>query len=276
VVKDVDADTSDLRIQLEQGVTLAGRVVRRDGRPVVDYTIAASGTELAWHSERITDPDGAFELRGVGKGAYTVSARTDDGLLGRLVDVSVEDGKDRRGLSITLAAGASVRGRVVDEGGAPLRDALVRAGSSRARTDASGAFVLKGLDAGETSLLVGDDYDSHVITLREGAELDVGRMRILSEREGAALGGYVGLQIENRDGRLRATVVYPGLPAAAAGLAVGDEIVTIDGKPGGELGTSSAPLAIRGAPGTRVVLEVDSATTGRRTVTLTRASGRPR
>jgi len=69
-------------------------------------------------------------------------------------------------------------------------------------------------------------------------------------------------------GKITVVDVRAGTPAAAAGLARGDTIVSIDGKDAGAMGLAAVRDAFRGADGTAIVLSVTGAG-GARTVTLT-------
>lgn len=66
--------------------------------------------------------------------------------------------------------------------------------------------------------------------------------------------------------------VYRRSPAAGAGIAVGDKIVSVDGKSLGGLTSTEATKLIKGPEGTQVTIGVRDAKTGKsREVTLTRA-----
>jgi carboxyl-terminal processing protease len=69
--------------------------------------------------------------------------------------------------------------------------------------------------------------------------------------------GVVGLYAENRDNEVVVAIVFPNSPAAQAGLAVGDVILSIDHLAlDPDTDSSETGLRIRGAPGTRVHLQV--------------------
>jgi carboxyl-terminal processing protease len=81
----------------------------------------------------------------------------------------------------------------------------------------------------------------------------------------------IGAAFDKRAGALLVTQVFAGSPAKAAGIASGDRIVSIDGRPvAGESAAVSA-ARIKGADGTTVTLGVRAAgASAVRTVTLTR------
>jgi C-terminal processing protease CtpA/Prc len=66
----------------------------------------------------------------------------------------------------------------------------------------------------------------------------------------------IGAVLDAREEGLRVRQVVPGGGAAEAGLAPGDEILRIDGRPVTELGFAAAIQAIRGPEGTQVLLFV--------------------
>lgn len=114
-----------------------------------------------------TDAAGRFARAGLRPGAYTVSTASPDHMPSRTA-VELEDGQDRSDLVITLTAGRTIAGVVVDDLGVPLPG--MRVGADRARelapglqvqttndseattTDDNGRFVLRGLDAASVSV----------------------------------------------------------------------------------------------------------------------------
>ena len=102
-----------------------------------------------------TDERGVAELWGLppGPGRLIVSA---EGLLPREVPVQAGDPGTVVEVAVRLEPGATVSGRVVDEGGGPVADAAVwaiveggpTAGHEPQGTDEQGAFVLKGVPPG--------------------------------------------------------------------------------------------------------------------------------
>lgn len=82
----------------------------------------------------------------------------------------------------------------------------------------------------------------------------------------------IGVVLTTRTGAIVVQEVYANSPASAAGIAIGDEIVTINGKPATGMTSAGAATAMRGPRGTTIQLGVrhpnDSTV---RTLTLTRA-----
>ena len=109
---------------------------------------------------------------------------------------------------------------------------------------------------------------------------DVGHTTFLTPEELAAehaalSGSYVGIGavVDLSDGRPVIVSVFEGGPAARAGLAHGDLIISVDGKDTQGLALPAVTSRIRGPAGTSVTLVVEPAGNApRRTLTLERAS----
>jgi carboxyl-terminal processing protease len=83
------------------------------------------------------------------------------------------------------------------------------------------------------------------------AYLDPREMHVLQSDTEGRFGG-VGVEIDVDDGWLTVLRVFPGGPAATAGLEQGDRFLTIDGLPARDLSIEDAILRMRGEPGTQV------------------------
>ncbi len=82
----------------------------------------------------------------------------------------------------------------------------------------------------------------------------------------------IGLSVTEVKRGLRVAKVFPGSPAAAAGIAAGDTIVSVDGESLAGVNSNEATAKIKGPEGTEVTVGVLDAKTGRvRKMTLTRA-----
>ncbi|MBI1381421.1 MAG: hypothetical protein GC161_10080 [Planctomycetaceae bacterium] len=154
---------------LEQGASLAGRVLDSDGRPAAGVAVLAhmnptsqlqTGTTAGWSSDAnaaTTDAEGRFQLRGLAKGVhYDLTARRDtDGGFQLAVQEDMPDGETNLVLVLVPAPGAI--GKVLDPNGHPVAGAEVRAKREEtsawpwedelfytpARTDAEGNFRLQ-------------------------------------------------------------------------------------------------------------------------------------
>ncbi len=164
-IADVREQTTGLELQLQPRVTITGRVLNQEGKPlqgaligVTTLRASTSWTPCLGRRERITTgEDGAFEAQAVpAERQYLVSARA-DGYGECEVDIEASRIKDHRwdvGPLRLAVANLSISGTVVDPGGKPLADVTVFASGAgqrarrMAQTDAEGRFTIRGLCAG--------------------------------------------------------------------------------------------------------------------------------
>jgi len=149
--------------RLPQGV-LRVRIVGPLGRPIAggDATIAVEGREIA---RTRSDPDGRIELVALPSGRALALAVGGAGwATGRVSLEALLPGEERDLGALTLSPERSLSGRVLDPDGGPVADACVRllvpgsrfdrytgrtAGTPlECRTDATGAFTLRGVHEG--------------------------------------------------------------------------------------------------------------------------------
>lgn len=220
-------EAAEVVIEMPAAGSVTGQVLTPNGGPVKGADIVLIGETNRGVPTRTNDA-GQFELDEVKAGEYRVLARRNDASL--RPPGTRED--DYRGEAITVVAdtptdieivvdanAGSIRGRVVDNTGAPVSDAFVsatrqdeRAGASKARTrsrarfswgnwgsepeltDAEGYFALDDLDEGEYTVRA-----FH----KDGGDAIV---------EDIALGGQVELTLP-RLAALRGQVVVPGAKA---------------------------------------------------------------
>jgi hypothetical protein len=170
-------------VELPIPLVVRGSVVDPEDRP-------ASGASVTIVSEREAsdeDPldcselrrrevrareDGTFELIGVREGSFLLWASAEPFAPSRCGSVDVEVGAETEELTLQLCRPRSLSGRVVDEHGQAVRDAIVsvveiaatRASSDEAqrwqqRTDDQGRFAIPGLP----SLDVGDEAEVRIV-----------------------------------------------------------------------------------------------------------------
>ncbi len=172
---------SELDLRLGEGLTLRGRVVNADGRPVSGVTVGATGRSPMGLFEGLATSaaDGTFELRGLpalarlrlaalmGDGRSAISLLWTDGtspldavlvlkeprrLVGRLVDAATGKAMARVPLALSLADQPPGFGRNAWSSSDP--DPLVRRTlSARGESDEQGRFDLQQPAAGEWRLL---------------------------------------------------------------------------------------------------------------------------
>lgn len=144
-----------------------GKIQFADGTPVSAFTIAIDNTRpLAFVTKdgafAMPAPAGTYELTVAGPGFVTSSKQ-----------VTIVEGEDRDAGTLTVNAGRSISGRVLDEHGAPVPHAIVAAGAllsgggaelyiksesvaaKDTETDDQGRFVLAGFRPGSLTVSAG-------------------------------------------------------------------------------------------------------------------------
>jgi RNA polymerase sigma factor (sigma-70 family) len=117
----------EMDVKLEEGRTLRGIVLGRDGRPVTDAIVSI---HYAWHPQDMvfdagigtTEGDGRFRI-GLGRKAETCSIRVNSESQGQDFFFDVPVGPEE--VRLQLHERATVRGRITWEDGSPAKDVLV-------------------------------------------------------------------------------------------------------------------------------------------------------
>jgi protocatechuate 3,4-dioxygenase beta subunit len=159
VVRAVEAPTQDpLRIELQTGRALAGRVRSPEGKPVPRAEISLQTDPSAdRRSLGTTGEDGSFRLTGIQPGVVELVVRAQGYQLSRLQDLRIPEESDVEGLEITLHRGSVLEAQVLDSQRQPVAGAQVLAyldnpqGSGspiQCQTDDAGRCRLEGLDPG--------------------------------------------------------------------------------------------------------------------------------
>lgn len=173
-----------LRIVLEPGLGVAGRVLDTAGQPIPDTEIQLTwiehltGLDVPAHrpgeKTRRTDIEGRFAFAGLQPGPATLTAwapgfQESEPLA---LELPLETGTaEREALVIVLETGASLRGQVKTAGGRLLGGVRVSAGRPGAFSDAEGRYRLDGVAPGAVSV---EAYHSHYGVLREEIEVELG------------------------------------------------------------------------------------------------------
>ncbi|MDQ3263824.1 MAG: carboxypeptidase-like regulatory domain-containing protein [Myxococcota bacterium] len=218
------APSPELRVVLQRGLQLRGRVLDEAGGPVKGARVMAvapgKGAEPDQDLERVTESGagGAFHVGGLEPGAFLVAAlvEKEEGgqramRMGATRVVLPFDGE----LTVRLKAGASIRGVVVDQHGRPAEGIRVQA-------------LLEGLSGGAAP-----PVDEMVALLEagspfgEGQTSGEGRFEIRNLRPGhfalhARAKGYEPLEIRARAGEKEARLVVRRLPRLS-GRVLGSE-----------------------------------------------------
>lgn len=269
-------------IELTRGGTLAG-TVREAGTtlPLAPFRVevrrGGRGWKLLVGTVTVVDASGRFEIRDLPPGPVVVTASAPGHLPSAGLEVVVPEHPGVAEVELRLGQGGRVSGRVTDrttgeplpgarialegDGGAP--PSLLDPGAS-ALAGADGTFLLTGVPPRTVSLHVAaDGHHARIVTgieVPDGGLAGPVEVKLTPVADGeeprvelAGIGAALG-----RRGRtaLRITSVLPGGGAAEAGLAAGDEILAVEGRPIAELGLAGAVDLIRGPEDTRVRLTV--------------------
>lgn len=271
--------SAQVRLAMSEGALLSGTVRDSSGQPVPAFTVVVfEGGTLGRGDVAATrtfvDREGAFQVDGLEARDYRLQATAHGHAPSRPVDAAaVEPPARPRAVDIQLPGGGTLIGVVRSKTGQSLENARVTVEggigegptpvpfSASAVTDAQGQFVLRGLAPGRRSVVVGA-YGHHAVVLGglevvDGAQLGPVEVALTPLAEGEKptieLVG-IGTALSAGEDSLRIDQVVPGGGAESAGLVVGDEIVSIDGKSVVESGFEAAIQSIRGPAGTSLRL----------------------
>ncbi len=268
-----------LSLELRPGGKLEGRLVDAAGAPVRRFFVAVEafspeGREDASVRTGATqsgdDPEGAFRLQKLAPGRYVLAYGPTGGTPARSKPLVVTAGHTTT-VTLTVALGGAVTGRVVGSDGQPLPevqvslDGAVSGGAMPAGgvTDAAGAFRLEHAPTGVFSVrFAKPGYRTKFVSSLEvpsGGELAlpvVTLAEIGDKAAGPEVSGIGGLLKQTRDGVAFGAVIG-GSPAERAGVRVGDLVRRIDGDSTGLMSVSEITQRLRGAAGTDVRLTLE-------------------
>ncbi|WP_394839528.1 carboxypeptidase regulatory-like domain-containing protein [Pendulispora rubella] len=156
-----DKDVDGLVWKVNGGLSLSGVVVDAKGAPVAGVTLFARTrggdgrdprSRTGWGNTE-SEKDGTFRIRGLLAGTYSVDVRR-EGIASPKEPTEVKVDRDVSGVRITLPAGGSIEGTVVDGSGAPVSAANVQAkggtwGWNQTTTRDDGTFAIKGVNPGD-------------------------------------------------------------------------------------------------------------------------------
>ncbi len=116
----------DVELRMDEGGTIAGRVVDLQGAPVAGATVRATGVGRVWWGlarETATDASGAFRLSGLPRRRFEIVARKADAASElAIADLATKTEVDA---TISLAIAGAIAGVVVDGERDPVADARV-------------------------------------------------------------------------------------------------------------------------------------------------------
>jgi uncharacterized GH25 family protein len=204
IVRNIAAGTAGVAIEVEPGLTIAGRVLGPDGapvakgqvtcRPATAPTAAAAGTtETSNAPDMFVDAvrsaaihDGQFESKGLSPGTYDVGIKAEG-----FAEQSKKVEAGAKDVIFRLTKGGTIKGRVLGVDGKPVVGASVTiedeggddADAPEVETDADGRFVLEHVAAGvhrvTASHDVGDDtFEGEVKDVRVAEDQTVDGVEI--------------------------------------------------------------------------------------------------
>jgi protocatechuate 3,4-dioxygenase beta subunit len=255
--RNVKPGSSNLRLVLSTGASIAGSVFTAQRTPAVGYSLLAllhsTPTESATRrlqgvggsrqsAQRIFDPKGEFKLDRLRPGTYDLVATTLQGEVARMEGLHLGAGEKKHGIRLQIEPGSTVVGTAVDAelgtGIAGIDVAVwLPAGSIKTVTSSAGSFTLENvpLVAG-LELHVARDQDGRY--LPETVSLpgsrnerhDLGAIRVLRTDPKNPMKGKMGLSYSERDGAITIRDVAANAPASAAGVRPGDVVLAVNGE----------------------------------------------
>jgi Carboxypeptidase regulatory-like domain/PDZ domain len=286
----IAAGTKGVRVQMSRASSVAGVFVGPDGKPVSSYTLIAlpPGKDSEQMRLRlavdegaatlVNDSRGAFQVARLTAGRYDLVANATDGKAAR-VEVSVSEGERKQGVRLVAQDGVTVQGKVVEyDSGEPLGGMVVQVAAAavalEATTDAQGAFQLANVPAlpGLIASVRSRSEQTHLfqtftIPPAKDGHADVGTIKLIKLDPKNPHKGRLGIDFNERDGKLVINSVVPGTPAARAGIRLGDVLISVDGK----TDHAAVPAALRPSdPGQEIKIVVQTPGQEPRAVTLKR------
>jgi hypothetical protein len=266
------AGVQDLTVTVRPGGVLAGRVVRADGTPAQAFGLEVQRLRRGEPSQTlsIVDPDGRWELRGLGAGVYQLQASAPGAAPSERARVELPATENARAeRELRLKAGHRLSGVVKDAQtrapiagaqlsveGAPAEDSVLV--QSSVFTGPDGRFVLDGLP--DTPATVTVEAEGHHRKLLSGArapaELEVLLRPVeAGQTQSTDLVG-IGAVVNRGEDGLVLGALAPGGGAALAGLHPGDVVTRIDGVAVADLGFTDAVQRLRGEEGSVVRVDI--------------------
>jgi hypothetical protein len=268
----VEPGDAEVVLTVRPGGVLAGRVLHGDGRPATAFALQLVRPRRPDppRTLSIVDPDGRYEVRGLGAGAWELQALAADSGPSERVRVELPASPGARvEKDLRLRAGRRLTGRVRDASNQqPVAGARVAMESSPGEdsvlirtgtfTGPDGRFELEGLPEAPVSVAVeADRYNRRIVTLPRGrSEVEIALRPVATDQTPATdLVGIGAVVNRSDDGLVLGNLVASG-GAAAAGLHPGDVVLRVDGQTIAELGFVDAISRLRGEEGTVVRLDV--------------------
>jgi len=277
----VSASTGDeVTIAMKSGGIIRGRAVRRsDGEPVVSFAVVVMKrrglTSRTIQQTIFVSADGAFELKGLEPGEYSLRAIAHGYAPSPRITAkaAVKPGAD---ITLKLPEGGTLTGKVIDaQTKKPLESAKVSVENSfgggpaaasvsaTVVTDETGAFTLAGVPLGRSSVTVAAFGHHRKIvggfTMTEGAKVGPITIELAPTKPGEKpkleLAGLGIVLRAGKDGLVVQRLIEGG-GGKEAGLVVGDVIIAVEGERVVDVGMNRAIQRIRGPVNTTVAIVI--------------------
>lgn len=176
-----EKDVAGLKLEVERGLVLSGRVLDASGRALSDRAVSIAPDEATASAEPSSaaarsDAHGGFSVKGLSPGAYRVTSGDDEQAIAR---VKLTAAHPETEITLVIASAGALRVFVdgMDErGGAALAVSVSsQFGEQRAQRSSDGSYLLRDLRAGLYTVTVGDGKGPSVsrqVQLADGQQLD--------------------------------------------------------------------------------------------------------
>ena len=249
----------DVVLTIAEAGRMSGTVALVGGGAPEEFTVTVRDEATGFsRNDHFFRTGGAWSLAELPAGKYKVRVNAGPG--SAEVEAAMTAGQDTAGVRVELAAKVTVRGKVVDLAGQPVPGLSVAvnaeggsfsfggsADDKQNITDAAGHYEVEHAPTGKVRVLVMPrNWDDEgyawtfvpAVIAATGDVFEMPPIKVSKKRvkQGEAVGDFGYSLKQSEPGadplqrKLIVAVVRPGSTAAAAGLKVGDEIVSVDGQ----------------------------------------------